>query len=148
MKTAGADRIVAVVPADAVVYAPGFERDLEQPIAASIAVDPSAVLVVTEGNYLLLDEPPWTQVRGAMDEVWFCDADEARRMRQLVARHVAFGKAPAAAAAWAAGPDERNAELVRRTGVHADLVVPESTLLVLGTIPPVTHTDALTDSTR
>ena len=37
------------------VFAPGFERTLEQPIAAAIAVEPSARLVLTEGNYLLLD---------------------------------------------------------------------------------------------
>jgi len=38
-------------------YAPGFERILEQPIAAAVVVPPSARLVVTEGNYLLLPEP-------------------------------------------------------------------------------------------
>ena len=41
-----------------VVYAPGFERTLEQPVAASIAVLPEARLVLTEGNYLLLPERP------------------------------------------------------------------------------------------
>ena len=41
------------------VYAPAFDRDIEQPIAGSIAVPPEVRLVVTEGNYLLDDEPPW-----------------------------------------------------------------------------------------
>ena len=39
---------------DSVLYVPGFERDLEQPIAAAIAIPPAARLVITEGNYLLL----------------------------------------------------------------------------------------------
>ncbi|HEY7103994.1 MAG TPA: nucleoside/nucleotide kinase family protein, partial [Mycobacteriales bacterium] len=41
------------------VWAPGFERTLEQPLAGSIPVGPEVRLVVTEGNYLLLDRPPW-----------------------------------------------------------------------------------------
>jgi len=46
-----------------VVMAPGFDRDLEQPLAGAVPVPPSASLVVTEGNYLLLDEDPWPSVR-------------------------------------------------------------------------------------
>src|SRR5690349_4256019 len=52
------------------VYAPAFDRDIEQPIAGSIAVPPDASLVVTEGNYLLDDEPPWPSVREQLSEVW------------------------------------------------------------------------------
>ncbi len=53
------------------VYAPAFGRRLEQPVAGSIPVRPDARLVITEGNYLLFDEPPWTMVRGLLDEVWW-----------------------------------------------------------------------------
>jgi pantothenate kinase len=105
------------------VYAPGFERDLEQPIAAALAVPPSARLVVTEGNYLLLDEPGWQRVRDAMDEVWYCDLDEPTRLERLVARHVEFGKAPDAAALWVERVDQANAVLVAATRARADLVV-------------------------
>src|SRR3954463_10881350 len=81
------------------VYAPGFERSLEQPLAAAIAVPPGAGLVVTEGNYLLLDRPEWRAVRGELDEVWFVVTDDALRVPRLVERHVEFGKAPADARA-------------------------------------------------
>ncbi|NUO34015.1 MAG: nucleoside/nucleotide kinase family protein, partial [Dermatophilaceae bacterium] len=54
---------------DTWVYAPGFERTLEQPIAAAMVVPPSARLVVTEGNYLLLPEPRWEAARAAITEV-------------------------------------------------------------------------------
>lgn len=64
---------------DDVVYAPGFERTLEQPVAGAIPVPPSARLIVTEGNYLLMDEGPWARVRSRLDEVWFCDLDETER---------------------------------------------------------------------
>jgi pantothenate kinase len=105
------------------VYAPGFERTLEQPIAAALAVPPSARLVVTEGNYLLLDEPAWHRVREAMDEVWYCELDEATRLQRLVARHVEFGKEPDAAALWVDRVDQANAALVAATRARADLVV-------------------------
>ncbi|WP_217168270.1 nucleoside/nucleotide kinase family protein [Streptomyces sp. AC512_CC834] len=107
-----------------IVYAPGFERVLEQPIAGAVPVPPSARLVVTEGNYLLLETGAWARVRSRLDEVWFCGPAEAERVRRLTARHERYGKSPAEAAAWALGPDQRNAELVAATRHRADLVVP------------------------
>jgi pantothenate kinase len=109
---------------DEVVYAPGFERVLEQPIAGAIPVPPTARLVVTEGNYLLLDTGAWARVRPQLDEVWFCELDEDERLRRLVARHEEFGKSHEQAVAWVRRSDERNAELVAATRDLADLVVP------------------------
>lgn len=108
---------------DADVYAPGFERTLEQPLAAAVVVPTSARLVVTEGNYLLLDGPGWRRARRAMDQVWFVVADERTRIDRLIARHVEFGKRPDAARAWVTDVDERNAELVSSTAGAADRVI-------------------------
>ncbi|MFD9041783.1 MULTISPECIES: nucleoside/nucleotide kinase family protein [Streptomyces] len=116
---------------DDVVYAPGFERTLEQPVAGAIPVPPSARLIVTEGNYLLLDEGPWARVRSRLDEVWFCDLDETERVRRLVARHEEFGKGHAEAVAWVDGTDRRNAEAVAASRRHADLVVAASAMPVV-----------------
>jgi pantothenate kinase len=113
---------------DEAVYAPGFERVLEQPLAGAIPVLPSARLVVTEGNYLLLGTGAWARVRPQLDEVWFCALAEDERMRRLVARHEEFGKAHEAAVAWALGTDQRNADLVAGTRGQADLVVPAAAL--------------------
>ncbi|MBW8740452.1 MAG: nucleoside/nucleotide kinase family protein [Streptomyces turgidiscabies] len=106
-----------------IVYAPGFERVLEQPVAGAIPVFPSARLVVTEGNYLLLTEGSWSRVRAQLDEVWFCALDEDERVRRLVARHEEFGKDHDTALAWVLGTDQRNADLVAATRDRADLVV-------------------------
>ncbi|MGW5656755.1 nucleoside/nucleotide kinase family protein [Streptomyces humi] len=111
-----------------VVYAPAFERVLEQPVAGAIPVPPTARLVVTEGNYLLLADGPWARVRQALDEVWFCEIDEAERVRRLVARHEEFGKGHEEAVAWVAGTDQLNADLVAATRDRADLVVPATAL--------------------
>ena len=110
------------------VYAPGFERILEQPVAGAIPVPPTARLVVTEGNYLLLGTGAWRRVRSALDEVWFCALDEDARVRRLVARHEEFGKTHEEAVAWVLRSDQRNAELVAATRDRADLVVPVAAL--------------------
>jgi pantothenate kinase len=111
------------VETDHPVWAPGFERPLEQPLAGSIPVDPEVRLVVTEGNYLLLDRPPWPQVRAALSEVWYVETDAGVRLERLLARHVEFGKSPAEARAWVAAVDEPNARLIERGRDAADLIV-------------------------
>jgi len=116
-----------------VVYAPTFRRDLEEPIAAGIPVYRHTPIVITEGNYLLLETAPWSGVRALLDIAWFLDMDQDTRIYRLVARHHAFGKTVAAAREWAVGSDERNAELVRQSRHRADSVLwlddsPESPL--------------------
>lgn len=110
-------------PRAAVVYAPGFDRALEQPVAGLIPVFPSATTVLTEGNYLLLDRPDWRQVREQCREIWFCAPDHEVRIRRLVRRHVRFGKTPLEARAWVQEVDEPNARLVEATRADADLIV-------------------------
>ncbi|MDY6995172.1 MAG: nucleoside/nucleotide kinase family protein [Actinomycetota bacterium] len=111
------------VETDQDVYAPGFDRDLEQPLAGALAVPPAARLVLTEGNYLLLDDPRWARARNAMDAVWFVTGDQRTRTDRLIARHIRFGKTPQAAQAWVAEVDARNAALVAATQPGADRVV-------------------------
>ena len=108
---------------DRTLFAPGFERDLEQPLAAAIAILPSARLVVTEGNYLLLPDGGWERVRPLLTEVWHVEVDDDVRRERLVRRHEQFGKSPEAARAWVEQVDERNARLIRATRGVADLVV-------------------------
>ncbi|GAB7005207.1 nucleoside/nucleotide kinase family protein [Nocardioides sp. AN3] len=119
-------RRVRSAPDHETVYAPAFDRDIEQPVAGAIPVPPECRLVVTEGNYLLLDERGWRHARAAVDEVWFCDLDDEERRRRLVERHVRFGKSRVDAEAWVDGVDASNAVAVRTTRPAADLVVAPS----------------------
>ncbi|CRZ13215.1 nucleoside/nucleotide kinase family protein [Mycolicibacterium neworleansense] len=112
-----------------VVYAPGFERDVEQPIAGAIPVFPDTAVVLTEGNYLLLDVPEWSAVADQVDETWYCALQDEVRVARLVARHVTFGKRADAARRWVAEVDEPNARLVAATAVRADLVVPVAAVM-------------------
>ena len=105
------------------VYAPAFERDLEQPLAGAVPVAPDVAVVVTEGNYLLLDRPEWRAGRELLDEVWYIDVDPDVRRAWLLTRHVQFGKSQREAEQWVADVDDANAALVAASRARADVVV-------------------------
>lgn len=108
---------------DEVVYAPEFRREIEEPIACAVPVSPRIPLVVTEGNYLLLPDPPWHRIRPLLDEVWFLAPDEDRRRQWLIDRHRAYGRSLAEARERTFGSDEANALRVNASGHAADLVL-------------------------
>ena len=97
---------------DETVYAPAFQRDIEEPIAGAIPVHPQTQLVVTEGNYLLLDTSPWTNVAELLDDVWYVDVDDGLRIDRLTRRHEHFGRSRQDAMNWVAVTDEPNARLI------------------------------------
>lgn len=104
-------------------YAPRFDRAIEEPVAGAVAVAPDVDLVVTEGNYLLLDDGPWAGVRRLLDEVWYLRLDDDVRRERLRARHELFGRSRQQALERTLGSDEANARLVERTLARADLVI-------------------------
>jgi len=107
---------------EATVWAPEFRREIEEPIAGALEVPPSALVLVTEGNYLLLAEPPWDGIRALLDEAWFLDPDEDVRRARLVARHERHGRSHAEALARADGSDAANARMIAATAHRADVV--------------------------
>lgn len=117
--------------ASGIVYAPAFERIIEQPIAGSIGVPADADIVISEGNYLLASVGSWVEVRAAFDEVWFAHVDDAVRLERLHARHVRFGKTLDEASTWIETVDEPNARSILATQETADLTVDVDTMTVL-----------------
>eukprot|EP01133_Synstelium_polycarpum_P020902 gene20902-25098_t len=105
------------------VYAPVFDREFDESIGSTTAVDPCTPLIVTEGNYLLLPSGGWQEVRAALDEVWYLDVPEETRTKRLVKRHSRFGKSSEAAAEWVKRVDQPNAELISAVRPRADLIV-------------------------
>jgi pantothenate kinase len=105
------------------VTAPRYDRAASAPVPDAITIEPDVALVITEGNYLLLDSAPWDAVRPLLDEVWFVDIDDAIRVPRLIARHIQFGKSPDEAREWVWRSDEANAVVVATTRDRADVVV-------------------------
>ena len=110
------------------VAAPGFDRAREETVPAAVVVGAAVPLVVTEGNYLLLDTPPWSSIAELLDECWYVDLRPDLRVDRLVERHAAYGKSRAEAWAWAGGSDAHNADLVTGTRGRASLIVDASAL--------------------
>jgi pantothenate kinase len=107
-----------------VVYAPEYRREIEDPVAGAIPVPSQCRIVITEGNYLLHNEPAWRRVRECLDEVWFLEApSEELRVSRLIERHTHFGKTHENALAHVLDSDERNALLVDSHREGADLIL-------------------------
>lgn len=107
---------------DELIYAPQFLREIEEAVAGAIPIPPSTQLIITEGNYLLLDRGQWAHVRPLLDECWYLEVDPTLRVQRLIARHVQFGRTPEAARAWVMDSDEANAALIETTRPRADLI--------------------------
>jgi pantothenate kinase len=105
------------------IYAPEFCREIEEPIACAVPVAPEVPLVVTEGNYLLLPDHPWSALRALLHEVWFLAPDEPVRLARLIERHRRYGRSDAEAHDRAFGSDQVNALRVQATADRADLVL-------------------------
>ncbi|MDX6205544.1 MAG: hypothetical protein QOF39_1601 [Frankiales bacterium] len=106
-----------------VVYAPRFDRGLEEPIGSAVPVPAQVPLIVTEGNYLLVDDEHWGPVRQLLDACWYVDPGEDTRLSRLVARHQRYGRSPAEAHDRSHGSDQRNAQLIQATRELADRVI-------------------------
>jgi pantothenate kinase len=108
---------------DHTVYAPSFERTVDEGIAGEVAIPAGAEIVIVEGNYLLVDQEPWNRIPGLLAEAWFCETAADERLSRLVDRHTRHGRSPEAALAWASSVDGANAILIQATRDRADLIV-------------------------
>ncbi|MBT1597164.1 MULTISPECIES: nucleoside/nucleotide kinase family protein [Curtobacterium] len=106
-----------------VVWAPDFDRRVDEPVAGSIAVPRTTRLVVSEGNYLLDDTAPWSALPALFTETWFCAVDDGVRLDRLVGRHMRHGRDHDAARAWAVQVDGVNAARVAPTVIRASRTV-------------------------
>uniref|UniRef100_A0A0D9Y165 Phosphoribulokinase/uridine kinase domain-containing protein n=1 Tax=Leersia perrieri TaxID=77586 RepID=A0A0D9Y165_9ORYZ len=105
------------------VYAPSFDHGVGDPVENDIFVKPQHKLVIVEGNYLLLEEDVWSEIRALFDEKWFIDIDIDVSMQRVLKRHIATGKEPDVAAWRISYNDQPNAELIMKSKKAADLVI-------------------------
>jgi pantothenate kinase len=128
--------LARVAAREHLVMAPTYDRGIELPVAGAIPVPAGAGLVVTEGNYLLLETGAWPGVDAVLDGVWHVRVEESLRLERLVARHVRFGKSEAAARDWVHRVDQPNADLVEAAAWRADLVIDLTDWTLADRTPP------------
>ncbi len=108
---------------DAVVTAPSFDRRLDEPAPDTIVVAPDVTIVIVEGNYLLLDEPPWSDVTPLLDLTLYVEVSAPVRRTRLLARQARRFGDHEVARRWVDEVDEANARLVEATRRKAEHVV-------------------------
>ncbi|MFE4457256.1 nucleoside/nucleotide kinase family protein [Nocardia tengchongensis] len=101
---------------------PTYDRDIHEPVPGGVVFDHHTI-VITEGNYLLLDDPAWAAVRPQLDEAWYLDVPRPIIEQRLLRRHIRGGRTPEAARSKVTHSDLRNAVLVESTRTRADLVL-------------------------
>ncbi|AUG77322.1 fructose transporter [Kitasatospora sp. MMS16-BH015] len=105
------------------IYAPDFDRTLDEPVAARHVIHPHTRLVVTEGNYLANTETPWPEARALLHALWYVEADDDAREERLLQRHLASGDDPATARRRVSTNDHPNGEAVKALRATCDWVV-------------------------
>ncbi len=111
--------------ADADVAIPVFDRSMELSRGSAAIVPRTTKFIITEGNYLLLDEEAWSKVRPLLNHCWYLTADRHTRIERLLHRHLRGGRDDIAARAKVHDSDMANADLVEGTAKRADLVLRE-----------------------
>lgn len=105
------------------VAIPVFDRSMELSRAGAAIVGADVKFVLVEGNYLLLDEEPWSTLSGLFDFSVFLDTPRAELERRLMERWRFHGKSDDDARAWIMSNDMPNIERVLARRLRADLVV-------------------------
>lgn len=105
------------------VAIPLFDRALEISRAGADIIGPADKILIVEGNYLLLNEPPWPSALPLYDLTIWIDVDEADLITRLMHRWASYGKTEAQARAWIEGNDLPNIRRVVAGSGRADVVI-------------------------
>ena len=105
------------------VILPVFDRTRDLAIAGALPVGPETRTAVIEGNYLLLNDAPWSDLHALWDLSIFLDVSEGELARRLIQRWIDHDHSPEDAKTRAMSNDMPNADRVRSESVRADLTI-------------------------
>jgi len=97
-----------------------FDRAIEIARAGARLIPQSVRIIVSEGNYLLLDRPPWSQLRPLFDVTVMIEVSEAELRARLARRWAGFDLPEAEIAAKIEQNDLPNGRLVIAASLPAD----------------------------
>ncbi len=105
------------------VYIPVFDRSLELSRAAARLVASSDRLILVEGNYLLLDQPPWSGLKPLFDFTILLKVDAQELERRSIARWLHHGYRSSEAGEKTQNNDMTNARTVIKNSTRPDIVL-------------------------
>ncbi len=102
---------------------PVFDRHLELSRAAADIVSADTKFILIEGNYLLLKEKPWANLKPLFDFSIYLKVPVEELERRLTKRILEHGHDAAYAKMWIASNDLLNINYVVENSVDADLTI-------------------------
>ena len=73
------------------IYAPTFDHATKDPLENGLHIPASVAILLFEGNYLLVDEQPWCEIKSIVDSCWLVTVNEEVARQRVARRHVAAG---------------------------------------------------------
>lgn len=105
------------------IAVPLFDRDEDFSRGSASIVKASDRIVLVEGNYLLLDEPPWNELAALFDFKVFLDVPRGPLAHRLVQRWISHGLSDEEARQRAFSNDMPNAERVLGALIEPDVTI-------------------------
>jgi pantothenate kinase len=104
---------------------PSFDHGVGDPVENDIHLSRQHRVIIVEGSFLLLDEPPWCNLKThVFDESWFINISLDESNRRVTGRHVSLGLTPEQASQRVAANDGINAELITKVSpANADRLI-------------------------
>ena len=94
---------------------PRFDHRKGDPVEDTIIVTEGPQIILVEGNYLLLDVEPWSQLRtNVFDETWFLNVSISECNRRVRERHIETGLTEEQAQLQVENNDSINSKLVNK----------------------------------
>jgi pantothenate kinase len=109
---------------EAHVAVPVFDRDLEIARAGARLVPAAVPVIIVEGNYLLVDQAPWSRLRPLFDLTVLIDVPEPVLRARLTARWQHYRLTPDEIAWKLDGNDLPNGRFVTDRSPAPDLILP------------------------
>lgn len=105
------------------IVVPVFDRQLDLARAGARSILASHTIILIEGNYLLLDQQPWSDLHPLFDYRIYLDVPEPELHKRLTQRWIAHNHSPEEAIARAESNDLPNARLVTSCRLSADRII-------------------------
>jgi pantothenate kinase len=105
------------------IAVPVFDRTIEIARAGGAIIPASARTIVCEGNYMLLNQPPWNSLAPLIDISVMVAVPEDELRRRLTARWVHYGLSPDEIAHKLDGNDLPNGRFVAAHSRLADITI-------------------------
>ena len=102
------------------IFYPTFDRSLDKTIPNSEVITKCNKIILVEGNYLLLNYKPWSNLRNLFDLTIFLDVKKKELISRLIRRWIDHGLTEMQAKKRAIGNDMVNVEVVLKKSFRAD----------------------------